>query len=183
MQRLTVLLFVFMAAAMSFGGDTMLVKGAEAPPFELKSGEGAVVKLSDYRGKSYVVLVFYPGDETPVCTKQLCEIRDDYTSFEKRGAVVFGINPASDASHKKFAGKHKFQFPLLIDDKNAVAAAYGAKGAIMNKRTVYVIDKAGKVLYARRGKPPVAEILAAIPGQQSDSAAAPPADLKLELKK
>ena len=183
MKNLTIAFnVVVMAAAMGFGGDTMLVKGTEGPPFELKSAEGSVIKLSDYRGKNYVVLIFYPGDETPVCTKQLCEIRDDYTSFEKRGAVVFGINPASEASHNKFAGKHNFQFQLLIDEKSAVAAAYGAKGTIMNKRTVYVIDKAGKIVYAKRGKPPVSEILAAIPSPEGDTTAAP-VDLKLELKK
>lgn len=161
-----------------FGGDTMLTVGTSAPPFELKSTDGTVYKLGDYLEKRFVVLIFYPGDETPGCTKQLCEIRDDYASFEKRGAVVFGVNPASGASHEKFTDKHKFQFQLLIDEKSAVAAAYGAKAPVMNKRTVYVIDRAGKVIFAQRGKPPVAEILAAIP----EPADAPKLDLKLNAR-
>ncbi|MBN1576784.1 MAG: peroxiredoxin [Chitinispirillaceae bacterium] len=182
MRKAVLTLFTFACCgALCLGGDTMLIKGTDAPAFELKNAEGTVVKLSEYRDGKFVVLIFYPGDETPVCTKQLCEIRDDYASFEKKGAVVFGVNPASVKSHSKFAGKHNLQFPLLIDKKSKVAAAYGAKGPIMNKRTVYVIDKAGKIIYAQRGKPPVAEILAAIPAPQGDTAA-PPANLKLELK-
>jgi thioredoxin-dependent peroxiredoxin len=170
---------VLCCAALSYGGDTMLVKGTDAPDFNLKTAEGTVVRLGDFKEKKFVVLIFYPGDETPVCTKQLCEIRDDYASFEKRGAVVFGVNPASGASHTKFAGKNKLQFPLLIDEKSNVAAAYNAKGAMMNKRTVYVVDTAGKIVYAQRGKPPVAEILAAIPAPQGRTVQ-PPVNLQVK---
>ena len=154
---------LFLSTSLVYGGDTMLAKGTEAPLFELKTAEGKLVKLEKFRGLKYVVLVFYPGDETPVCTKQLCELRDDYSSFEKCDAVVFGMNPGSAKSHTKFSEKHQFQFPLLVDEKGAVAARYGAKGTLMNKRTVYVVDKEGKIVFAERGKPPVADILAAIP--------------------
>ena len=159
----SIMIFVGILSLTVYGGGGMLTKGAVAPQFELMGADGITVKLSDFKGKKYVVLVFYPGDETPVCTQQLCEIRDDYTLFEKKGAVVFGVNPASDASHGKFSEKHGFQFPLLVDEKKKVAARYGAKGALMNKRTVYVIDKEGLIVFAQRGKPPVQEILAAIP--------------------
>jgi peroxiredoxin Q/BCP len=172
---------VVLFAVVCYGGDTMLVKGDNAPLFELKSAEGTLVKLADFKGKKFVVLIFYPGDETPRCTKQLCEIRDDYTSFEKQGAVVFGVNPASEKSHAKFIKKNNFQFPLLVDEKGAVAALYGARGAMLNKRTVYVIGKNGKIIFAERGKPPVADILAAIPNGGVEKPA-PAIDLKKETK-
>ncbi len=149
--------------AQAQGGDSMLAVGSVAPDFSLKSQSGQTVSLSSFRGKSHVVLIFYPGNETPVCTQQLCEIRDDYSKFEGKGAVVFGINPANQKSHQKFSQKHEFQFPLLIDSKGEVASAYASKGALMTKRTVYVIDLEGKIIFAQRGKPPVADILAAIP--------------------
>jgi thioredoxin-dependent peroxiredoxin len=177
MKTASAFLAVVCCAVFCVGGDSMLTVGTVAPAFELKDAGGTLYKLADFSNRKFVVLIFYPGDETPVCTKQLCEIRDDYTSFEKRDAVVFGVNPASGASHNKFAEKNKLQFPLLIDEKNSVAASYGTKAAIMNKRTVYVIDKAGKVIFAQRGKPSVAEILAAIPSAE------PKLDLKLDAVK
>jgi peroxiredoxin Q/BCP len=174
-RTITALLTLFCCAVFCAGGDTMLVVGTVAPLFELKSADGTLYRLADYAGKSYVVLIFYPGDETPVCTKQLCEIRDEYAAFGSRNAVVFGVNPAAAASHQKFSGKHGLQFPLLIDEKNTVAAAYGTKAPVMNKRTVYVIDKEGKVIFAQRGKPPVSEILSSIPAPQGATI-----DLKLK---
>lgn len=162
MKTIAVLfIFVICCFTHSTGGDDMLAKGTAAPLFELKDSNGKLFRLVDYRDNKSVVLVFYPGDATPVCTKQLCEIRDDYSSFERQGAVAFGINPASAESHGKFSAKHDFGFPLLIDERGAVAAAYGAKGPVSNKRTVYVIDKAGRIAFARRGTPSVADILAA----------------------
>lgn len=165
-------MFVFFTLCSA--GENMLKPGDTAPEFSLSAHDGQVVKLSDFIGKKYVVLIFYPGDETPVCTNQLCEIRDDYSRFTKMDAVVFGINPASDKSHQKFVQKNKFPFELLIDTKSKVASEYQAKGALMNTRTVYVIDKEGKIIYAKRGKPPVTEILASIPGGEN---------LKLNLNK
>lgn len=145
------------------GENAMLSKGDSAPEFSMSDQNGTIHNLSDYKGKYYVVLIFYPGDETPVCTQQLCEIRDDYSGFTKKGAVVFGVNPASGKSHKKFAEKNNLQFPLLIDTKATVAARYKVKGVMMNQRTVFVIDKDGKIIYAQKGKPPIAEILSSIP--------------------
>jgi peroxiredoxin Q/BCP len=145
-------------------GDPMLLKiGDRAPDFTLISSNGDTVRLQDFSGKSYVVLIFYPGDETPVCTQQLCAIRDDYQQFADRNAKVFGVNPGSAGSHKKFVAKHGFSFPLLMDEKKKVAKAYGCSGWPMIKRTVYVIDMNGKIIYAQRGKPANEEILKAIP--------------------
>ncbi len=140
----------------------MLKVGTKAPEFTLQSHTGDSISLSDYNDKKYVALIFYPGDETPVCIKQLCELRDDYSQFEKLNAVVFGVNPADIESHGAFAKKHNFQFPLLVDNDGAVTKAFGCKGTLMTKRTVYVIDPKGMIIFAQRGKPPVSEIRASI---------------------
>jgi thioredoxin-dependent peroxiredoxin len=139
----------------------MLDIGKPAPDFALASDKGDTITLSGFRGKNYVVLIFYPGDQTPGCTKQLCAVRDDYTEFGKKGAVVFGVNPANAESHALFVKKQGYQFPLLVDNNKTVAKLYGADG-IMIQRTVYVIDKEGKIVFARRGMPANAEILASI---------------------
>lgn len=143
------------------GGGTMLTPGAEAPDFSLLSDKGDTVKLSDFRKKNPVVLVFYPGDQTPGCTHQLCAIRDDYAKFRDKGAMVFGVNPADMESHKKFVEKQHYQFRLLVDPGQKVAALYGAKG-LMVQRAVFVVDKEGKIVFAKRGMPADSEILDAI---------------------
>jgi peroxiredoxin Q/BCP len=163
-----VVLWIAVLFTITLGGEPMLDIDSDAPEFSLLAQDGSTVRLSDFREKNSVVLIFYPGDETPMCTKQLCEIRDDYSSFSKKGAVVFGVNPGSEKSHQKFAQKHNFQFRLLIDNNGDVAKKYKAKGKLMNQRTVYVINPQGKVIYAKRGKPPVSEILASIPSGDTD---------------
>lgn len=147
-----------------WGKTSMLTIGDTAPAFSIFDQNGALFNLSDFKDKKFVVLIFYPGDETPVCTQQLCAIRDNYDDFAKHDAVVFGVNPASDKSHQKFIKKNNLPFPLLIDVKSKVASEYQAKGALMNIRTVYVIDKNGKIVFAKRGKPSVAEIINSITG-------------------
>ena len=142
----------------------MLLKtGSVAPEFSLLSSSGDTVTLSPFRGNNYVVLIFYPGDETPGCTKQLCAVRDDYSTFKAKNVVVFGVNPGSSKSHRKFADHHRFQFPLLIDENRSVARLYGCDGWPLVKRTVYLIDPAGNIIYAKRGMPSNDEILSAIP--------------------
>ena len=140
----------------------MLKVGSKAPEFTLLSHTGETISLQGYYGKKYVALVFYPGDETPVCIKQLCELRDDYSQFERLNAVVFGVNPADSESHTAFAEKHNFQFPLLVDKDGTVTKSYRCKGTLMTKRTVYVIDPKGMIIFAQRGKPPASEIRASI---------------------
>ena len=146
----------------------MLDTGKTAPDFTLVSDKGDTVKLSAFRGKNHVVLIFYPGDQTPGCTKQLCAIRDDYAEFGKKGAVVFGVNPANAESHVRFVKKQGYQFPLLVDRDKNVAKQYGADG-IMVQRTVYVVDREGKIVFARRGMPADAEILASIKAEPGSS--------------
>ncbi|HYL76717.1 MAG TPA: peroxiredoxin [Bryobacteraceae bacterium] len=133
--------------------------GGDAPDFALPDQDGEVVSLADLRGKN-VVLVFYPADETMVCTKQLCEFRDSWAAAQAREAMVFGVNPAGAAKHAAFRSHHRFPFPLLVDSGQHVAGRYHANGLIV-KRTVYLIGKSGKIRYARRGKPDPKEVLAA----------------------
>lgn len=136
-----------------------LAVGATAPDFAAVDDAGNTVHLSALRGHN-VVLVFYPGDDTPVCRTQLCEFRDRWTQVESRNVRVFGVNPQAPASHTKFRSKFNFPFPLLVDKGQKIAALYNASGLIV-KRTVYLIGPDGVIRYARRGKPSPEEVLAA----------------------
>ncbi len=133
--------------------------GQDAPEFTLRDQDGVSVSLAGLCGKN-VVLVFYPADETTVCTKQLCEFRDNWALVESKDAMVLGINPGNEAKHARFRANHGFPFGLLADPGQRVGALYHAKGLIV-KRTVYLVGKSGKIRYARRGKPVLEEVLAA----------------------
>ncbi|HTQ57961.1 MAG TPA: peroxiredoxin [Bryobacteraceae bacterium] len=136
-----------------------LPAGSPAPDFTLSKPDGRLVTLSKLRGKN-VVLVFYPGDDTPTCRKQLCEFRDQWEAARERNVQVFGVNPAGSGSHQRFQEKYRFPFPLLVDTGQKVAGLYRANGLFV-KRTVYLIDPKGTIRYARRGKPDPGEVLAA----------------------
>lgn len=144
--------------------------GVPAPEFEMLDDTGVPRKLSDFLGKN-VVLYFYPKDDTPGCTKEACNFRDDYSAYEKAGVVVLGVSPDSVASHAKFKNKFQLQFPLLADDGHKVSDLYGAWGAkkFMGKeyegvlRTTFLIDADGvikKVFENVRPAEHSAEILA-----------------------
>ncbi len=135
-----------------------LAVGSPAPDFQLPDQDGRIVTLAGLRGRN-VVLVFYPADDTSVCTKQLCEFRDAWDLAQRKNTVVFGVNPGK--GHAKFRDKYKFPFPLLFDKGQKTGAAYRAKGLIVPKRTVYLIGPDGVIRYARRGKPLPEEVLAA----------------------
>lgn len=141
--------------------DEMLKPGTKAPLFKLKDQNGNMVELKKFRNKKNVVLIFYPADDTPGCTKQLCAVRDDIADFSKLDAVVFGVNPQGAESHKNFVKKYNFPFPLLIDKNEKVIKAYGAKGEKYTKRTVYGINRKGEIVFAKRGMPSNKEILKA----------------------
>ncbi|HET7143452.1 MAG TPA: thioredoxin-dependent thiol peroxidase [Anaerolineales bacterium] len=129
-----------------------LPSGIPAPDFEMLDDTNTSRKLSDYRGKN-VVLYFYPKDDTPGCTKEACNFRDDYSAYEKAGVVILGVSPDDVASHIKFKKKFQLQFPLLADDGHKVCDAYGVWGAkkLMGKeydgvlRTTFLIDAAGVI--------------------------------------
>ena len=135
-----------------------LAPGTRAPDFTLPDQNGRMVALSSLRGKN-VVLVFYPGDDTPFCTKQLCAFRDHRTYIESGNTLIYGINPQSARSHANFHEKLRLPFPLLVDKKQAVGALYRTRG-LMVKRTVYLIGPDGVVRYGRRGAPDPSEVLA-----------------------
>ena len=124
--------------------------GDAAPDFTLPGTGDRNYSLSQYRG-SPVVLVFYPGDNTPVCTKQLCSYNDELSQFAGLSAQVLGISAQDVTSHEAFAAKHGFQFPLLADVDKAVHRAYGVLGLMdLPRRSVFVVDGAGVIRYAHR---------------------------------
>ena len=138
--------------------ESPLAVGTPAPDFSVPDHDGSRVTLKDFRGHN-VVLVFYPADNTSVCTKQLCEFRDSWAAVKAKNTVVFGVNPAR--RHDNFRERHKFPFPLLYDDGQKVGKLYRAAGTLVPKRTVYLIGPDGVIRYARRGKPAPEDVLAA----------------------
>ncbi len=128
--------------------------GNLAPNFSAVDSNGNKFNLANYKGKNSVLLVFYPGDSTPTCTKQLSAIRDDYKDLEKMGLKVFGVNPAETESHNKFIKENKLQFPLLIDKGMKIAKLYNSVGFLgFVNRTVVIINKEGKISLFERGVP------------------------------
>ena len=124
--------------------------GEPAPDFTLPGTGGRDYTLSEERGHA-VVLAFYPGDDTAVCTVQLNSYNDDLAEFTELGAVVWGISPQGVESHERFAAKHGFRFPLLADEGKAVGERYGILGPLgFYRRSVFVVDADGIVRYAHR---------------------------------
>ncbi|KXK15185.1 MAG: putative peroxiredoxin [Chloroflexi bacterium OLB14] len=123
-----------------------------APEFELFDDMNVKRKLSDFRGK-HVILYFYPKDDTPGCTKEACNFRDDYSAYENAGVVILGISPDSVESHVKFKKKFQLQFPLLADEGHKVCDLYCVWGPkkFMGKeyegvlRTTFLIDENGNI--------------------------------------
>ena len=120
-----------------------------APDFSLPDANGEQWRLSDHRGK-VVVLLFYPGDETPVCTKQMCSVRDRWEDYQATGAEVVGISSDSTESHQKFSEHHDLPLRLLSDTDRSVAKLYGARSLVPGRvaRSVFVIDAKGVLRYS-----------------------------------
>lgn len=112
----------------------------KAPDFDLSSADNERFRLSDQAGKR-LLLVFYPGDDTPVCTRQLCDYRDGIEVFSDLGVEVVGISPDDAESHRRFRERHELPFLLLSDPDLEVAARYGCKALIGMKRGVFLIDE------------------------------------------
>lgn len=133
--------------------EDKLKVGDTAPDFEAQTDDGQTVHLSDYRGKR-VVLYFYPGDDTPGCTKQACAFRDNYAAIEEQDAIVLGISPDGQASHQKFRTKYDLPFTLLVDEDHSIADLYGVWGERMSfgkkkigiLRSHFVIDETGTIV-------------------------------------
>ena len=125
-------------------------EGSKAPSFEGIDQSGNRIKLSDYKGKK-LVLYFYPKDDTPGCTAEACNLRDNHESLLKKGFAVIGVSPDSEKSHKKFAGKFSLPFPLLADESKKILNDYGVWGEkkMYGKtylgviRTTFIIDEKG----------------------------------------
>jgi len=127
-----------------------LKEGIKAPPFEGKDQNGNIVRLSDFTGKK-LVLYFYPRDNTPGCTAEACNLRDNYNIFLEKGFAVVGVSSDSESSHKKFAGKFSLPFPLIADTDKKIQEAYGVwkeksmygKTFLGTLRYTFIIDENG----------------------------------------
>ena len=132
----------------SYASTTSLKVGDEAPSFTLNDAKGQTHYLSDYSGK-YLVLYFYPKDDTPGCTKEACHFRDDMAELEKLGAKVVGVSVDNSSSHDDFAKKYHLPFPLLADTNGHVAASYHALTDFyvlkIAKRYTFLISPTGKI--------------------------------------
>jgi peroxiredoxin Q/BCP len=149
-----------------------LPAGIPAPDFELPDDTNTRRKLSDFRGKK-VLLYFYPKDDTPGCTKEACNFRDDYSAYEKAGIVILGISPDDVQSHVKFKKKFQLPFPLLADEDHKVCELYQVWGPkkFMGReyqgvlRTTFLIDENGKIVSVFENVRPAehsAEVLSAL---------------------
>ena len=121
--------------------------GDSAPEFELQGTGGRTVRLADFRGR-WVVLAFYPGDFTPVCTRQFCSYRDAADRLDELDAEVLGVSPQTLDSHERFRAKHGLTVPLLADPEREVIRAYGVLGpGGMVRRSIFIVDPQGIVRY------------------------------------
>ena len=159
-------------AASTQAARSPLHAGREAPDFEITDDNGAARRLSDFRGKP-VVLYFYPADDTPGCTKEACNFRDDYSRYRRQGVVILGVSPDSEKSHERFKTKYDLPFPLLADTGHRVCSMYGVWGRkhFMGReydgvlRTTFLIDQAGRIARVFEGVRPAehsAEVLAEV---------------------
>ena len=152
----------------------MILANTIAPNFELLNSEGKQISLSDYLGKP-VVLYFYPKDNTPGCTTEACNFRDDYGEYQKQGIEIIGVSPDTEKSHNKFISKHMLPFALLADKDHKVCEMYGVWGKkkMFGKeyfgvqRTTFLIDKDGSIAKVFKGVKPAnhsKEVIAAFKG-------------------
>ena len=149
----------------------MLKLNDRAPDFTLSDDQNEQFRLSDCRGEK-ILLVFYPGDNTPVCTTQLCEYRDGVEVFAGLGVRVVGVSKDDAASHQKFREKHKLPFTLLSDPELQVAEKYDSKGIMGMKRSIFLVDEKGIIRYLhieslalfRRSKDELVEVISQLKG-------------------
>ena len=124
----------------------MLEVGEKAPDFKATTTQGDRVKLSNFVGEKNLVLFFYPKDDSPGCTREVCYFRDTKAEFEKRNAVILGVSLDTEASHQRFQEKHSLNFPLISDNGKEIAKMFGVLrlgGLLLLKRVTFVIDRDG----------------------------------------
>ena len=132
--------------------EGLLEVGIEAPPFEAETTDGGRVRLAELLREHAVLLMFYPKDDTPGCTKQMCLARDEGEQYREAGVARFGVNPGSAASHRRFVEKYDLDFPLIVDEGGEIAAAYGVRkegGGV--SRATYLVGRDGRIAFARAG--------------------------------
>lgn len=141
-------LVALLAGLFGIASASELAVGNPAPSFVLNDQQGQAHRLTDHRGR-WVVLYFYPKDDTPGCTAQACGFRDDIAALRAMGVSVIGISLDDEASHKRFAAKYALPFPLLADVRGETAKAYGALWGLgplrFAKRQTFLIDPAGNI--------------------------------------
>lgn len=126
----------------------VLTLNEPAPEFSLPADNGETVSLAQFRGKNPILVFFYPGDFTPVCTKEVCDFRDDYHLFQRRGVEILGISGDSVEKHRHFASVCKVPFRLLSDDRLEVARQWGARGLLgIVRRAYYLVDGEGVLIW------------------------------------
>lgn len=124
----------------------LLKVGETAPDFTSVDQDGKSVKLSDFKG-SPVVLYFYPKDNTPGCTVEACNFRDNNEVYTNAGVKVLGVSVDGQNSHKNFVNKYELNFTLVVDDKKGISQSYGTLGERSASRVTYIIDKNGKIAH------------------------------------
>lgn len=137
--------------------------GADAPEITAKTGSGKAFRLTDQTGSSRVMLVFYPKDFTSGCTTQLANVQRSLTDMRRAGVEPFGLSADDAESHKQFCDAYNLEFELLVDENTEAARAYGAvkpEGGIL--RSVFVVGKDGKIIFAREGAPSWQDVREAI---------------------
>ena len=150
---------------------THLTEGTKAPAFKGKDQNGKTVSLADYKGKK-IVLYFYPEDDTPTCTVQACNLRDNFGLLKKNGVIVLGVSPDEEKKHKKFEAKYDLPFTLIADADHTIIDKYGIWGEKQMygrtymglHRTTFLIDEKGvirKILLKPKSKQHSEEILKA----------------------
>ncbi len=146
MIKFAVCFIVFLVIGMiTADAQTMPKEGDNAPDFPLKDQNGAAHSLADYKGR-YVVLYFYPQDDTPGCTREACSFRDDISTLTDKGTAVLGVSTDDVDSHKLFAEKYHLNFPLLADTEKTVSEKYGVLGTSGKpKRVTFLIDGNGVI--------------------------------------
>jgi peroxiredoxin Q/BCP len=145
--------------------EGLLPVGSEAPVFTAQTTDGERMSLPDFRGRQSVLLMFYPEDDTPGCTRQMCLARDEGARYAEAGIARFGVNPGGMDSHVAFRDKYSLDFPLIVDANAEIASAYGVlrpEGGV--GRATYLIDRDGRIAYAQPGTHGADEVLEAVRG-------------------
>jgi thioredoxin-dependent peroxiredoxin len=143
--------------------DGLLPVGSEAPDFQAETSTGETASLAEFRGEKSVLLMFYPEDDTPGCTRQMCAARDEGEAYAEAGIVRFGVNHGTLNSHRKFAEKYALDFPIIVDRKGEIAKRYGVqKENGGTARATYLIGPDGRIRYAEAGAHGADEVLEAL---------------------